>query len=64
MRATTGLIQNYLNEVASQLHALLKNIIQRNETQHDVLYWLGACLHWNGQRYKVKYFTQHAYLFT
>ena len=53
MRATTGLIQDAVTKLTTQLHSFFKNIVQRPETQHDVLYWIGLCLHLNHQRQKV-----------
>ena len=55
MRATADMIHKDITMICTMTHDFLKNLLQRKETQHDVLYWIGICIHMNRPRGKVCY---------
>ena len=53
MDAITINIRNQLDVMVSKIHELLFNIVQKPDTQHEVLHWIGACLYANNKRFQV-----------
>ena len=47
------LIQTDVTQICTSVYEFLKNMLNRQETQHDVLMWLGLFMNWNQGRGKV-----------
>jgi len=50
MHGITDNIRRQIDVIVAKLHEFLYNLVQKPDMQHEVLYWLGICLHTNSQR--------------
>lgn len=50
MSAITSNIRQYLDTLVTMVHKLLHNLFQLPNMQHEVLLWIGLCLHANEKR--------------
>ncbi|XP_066934926.1 ubiquitin conjugation factor E4 A-like [Clytia hemisphaerica] len=53
MQSTTNLVRNDMIQICAVVYEFMKTILQRPETQHDMLHWLGLCMYLNRGRGKM-----------